>query len=74
MLSSNILNSKNKNFDENVAEINSRINLKKIKEFNADLMGNPNKNINRNFSGTDRDLIITVHSEWEKSDLDWRDP
>ena len=34
--SSNILNS---NFDENVAGINSKINLKKIKESNADLNG-----------------------------------
>ena len=70
VLSSNILNSKNKNFDENVAEINSRIDLKKNKEYNADLMDSPNKNTNRNFFGNDRDLINAVHTKWEKSNLD----
>ena len=73
-LSSNVLNSKNNNFDEDVADINSRIEHKKHKVYNIDVMGNPKKEINRNFSENDRDLINSVHSKWQKTNINWLSP
>ena len=37
-LSSNVLNSKNNNFDEDVADINSRIENKKHRVYNIDVL------------------------------------
>ena len=74
-LSSNILNSKNKNFNENVAEINSRIdNEKHHGYYNYDVFGNPIKKNNRNLSENDRYLINGIHSKWEKTNLNWLNP
>lgn len=63
----------NKKFDENIADINQRIEYQKHKVYNLDVLGNPIKRIKRDFE-EDKNLISAVHTKWERTKIDWDAP
>ena len=68
-------NDNNKNFDEEVKEINDRLELEKRKHYNTNILGQPIIHINkRNSIDSNRSLYGSANSRWRKTNLDWKDP
>lgn len=63
-----------KDFNEEVKEINDRIQLEKRKTYNTNVLGQPFKKIKRLKMKTDRNLLGSVNSRWRQTNLDWKDP
>ena len=62
------------NINLNVEKINSRIEKQKAKNNGYERFHLGNENQKRDLSNNDRSLWGSVHTKWEKSNLDWRDP
>ena len=58
----------------NVEKINSRIEEEKAKIDRHERYHLGNENQKRDLKDNDRSLWGSVHTKWEKSNLDWRDP
>ena len=67
---------KKKDFNEEVKEINDRLESEKNKHYHIDVLGQPIKKIRkeRDSLNTDRSLYGSVNSRWAKTNLDWRSP
>ena len=65
---------KNNNSSLNIEQINSRIQEEKQKNDRYERYHIEDKNRKRDLSNNDRDLWGSVHSKWEKTNIDWRDP
>ena len=66
----------NKDFNEEVKEINDRLEKEKRKVYNTNVLGQPNININkrRDSDATDRSEYGSVNSRWARTNIDWRSP
>ena len=67
---------KKKDFNEEVKEINDRLEKEKRKVYNTNVLGQPYININKKKDSinTDRSLYGSVNSKWGRSNIDWRSP
>jgi len=65
---------KNVSPDLNIEQINSRIQEEKQKNDRYERYHIGDENKKRDLSNNDRDLWGSVHSKWEKTNIDWRDP
>ena len=65
---------KNASLDLNIEQINSRIQEEKQKNDRYERYHIGDENKKRDLSNNDRDLWGSVHSKWEKTNIDWRDP
>jgi hypothetical protein len=65
---------KNNNSSLNIEQINSRIQEEKLKNDRYEKYHIGEENKKRDLSNNDRDLWGSVHSKWEKTNIDWKDP
>ncbi len=65
---------KKNNSNLNIEQINSRIQEEKQKNDRYERYHIGEENKKRDLSNNDRDLWGSVHSKWEKTNIDWRDP
>ena len=67
---------KNKNFDEEVKEINDRLELEKRKHYHTNVLGQPYNNIDKKKETSDTNKILngSVKSRWRKRNLEWKSP
>ena len=65
-----------KDFNEEVKDINDRLEKEKRKVYNTNVLGQPNMNINkkRDSNATDRNIYGSVNSKWGRTNIDWRSP
>ena len=65
-----------KDFNEEVKDINDRLEKEKRKVYNTNVLGQPNMNINRkrDSNATDRNVYGSVNSKWGRTNIDWRSP
>ena len=63
-----------KDFNEEVKEINDRIQLEKRNTYNTNVLGQPFKKIKRLKMKTDRNFFSSVNSRWRQTNVDWKDP
>ena len=65
-----------KDFNEEVKDINDRLEKEKRKMYNTNVLGQPNMNINkkRDSNVTDRSVYGSVNSRWARTNIDWRSP
>ena len=65
-----------KDINEEVKDINDRLEKDKRKMYNTNIFGQPNMNINRRREPnvTDRNVYGAVNSKWGRTNIDWRSP
>ena len=63
-----------KDYDEEVKEINERIEKEKRKRYNANVLGQPYMEVYRDMSNNDRSYFGAVHTKWGRSNIDWTSP
>ena len=64
----------NKNINMNIEKINERIEEEKAKNDRYERYHISNDNPKRDLSNNDRSLWGSVHTKWEKSNIDWKNP
>ena len=60
--------------DENIENINRRIEEEKVKNDRYERYHIGNENPKRDLTNNDRSLWGSVHTKWEKSNIDWKSP
>ena len=67
---------KNKDFNEEVKEINDRLEKEKRKRYNTNVLGQPIMHIHkrRDSNANDRNEYGSVNSRWARTNIDWRSP
>ncbi len=67
-------NDKNKNLNIDIEKINKRIQEERAKNDRYERYHITNDNQKRDLTNNDRSLWGSVHTKWEKSNLDWKSP
>ena len=65
---------KNKDFNEEIKEINDRLETEKRRTYNTNVLGQPYKEIKVETTNNNKDFYGSVNSRWKRTNLDWKDP
>ncbi len=65
---------KSKDFNEEVKEINERLETEKRRTYNTNVLGLPYKEIKVETTNNNKDFYGSVNSRWKRTNLDWKDP
>ena len=64
----------NKDFNEEVKEINDRLETEKKRTYNTNVLGLPYKEVKVEQTNNDKNFYGSVNSRWKRTNLDWKDP
>lgn len=63
-----------KDFKEEAEKINDRLEKEKKKHYHVDIFGRPLIRIKKDIINSNRNLYGSVHSKWNRTNLDWASP
>jgi len=65
---------KNKDFNQEVKEINDRLVNEQKKQYNTNVLGQPYNTVKNDNINNDRSIYGSAHSKWNRTNLDWKSP